>query len=119
MPHVQGRRGIAGGQPAAERGGTDERQRRCGRRGAESFRVAAQPRTVPGAGHQEQPRDQEDAPVEAEQGPVVGLGRQGPVPPNGPPGVAAPAMTAVRTPSQPLSGPSQPVMISCGMTAAI
>src|SRR5258705_8773748 len=40
-------------------------------------------------------------------------------PTTGPPGVAAPAMTAVSTPSQPESGPSQPVMISWGITAAI
>src|SRR5450631_3468680 len=40
-------------------------------------------------------------------------------PTTGPPGVAAPAMTAVRTPGQPESGPSQPVMISWGMMAAI
>src|SRR3981189_3295071 len=40
-------------------------------------------------------------------------------PTTGPPGVAAPAITAVRTPSQPLSGPSQPVMISAGITAGI
>src|SRR5882724_2016664 len=37
----------------------------------------------------------------------------------GPPGVAAPAITAVSTPSQPEFGPSQPVMTSWGMTAAI
>ena len=40
-------------------------------------------------------------------------------PTTGPPGVAAPAITAVATPNQPEFGPSQPVMISCGMTAAI
>src|SRR5207244_6038623 len=40
-------------------------------------------------------------------------------PTTGPPGVAAPAITAARTPDQPLFGPSQPVMISWGMTAAI
>ena len=40
-------------------------------------------------------------------------------PTTGPPGVAAPATTAVATPNQPELGPSQPVMISCGMTAAI
>src|ERR1700709_1261862 len=38
-------------------------------------------------------------------------------PTTGPPGVAAPAITAVSTPSQPESGPSQPGMISVGLRA--
>src|SRR3954453_22459651 len=40
-------------------------------------------------------------------------------PTTGPPGVTAPAITAASTPDQPLSGPSQPVMTSGGMIAAI
>src|SRR3982074_911122 len=40
-------------------------------------------------------------------------------PTTGPPGVAAPAITAASTPDQPLFGPSQPVMTSGGMIAAM
>src|SRR3984885_5177224 len=40
-------------------------------------------------------------------------------PTTGPPGVAAPAITAASTPGQPLFGPSHPVMTCCGMIAAM